>query len=274
MLARKLVKLVRKFRWAFQLPGSIPVHWHVGQPNFGDDINPFFFRALMSRPIHFASRRGSHVLGVGSVLNQATGTSMIAGSGLLNNSLAVRVNPDQVFAVRGEYTTDALGFRPPHLGDPGILVSHLFPRRPNPPAFRLGFLPHHAQAKVLRGVTPMKDCLFIDPAWHPLRVIDAIGRCEQILSQSMHGLIFADSYGIPNAWISPHESMIGGEFKFNDYYSTTTTPKRPIAALKPKDYFASKSIEFFVSEYRFDREAYMRELKSVIGNRFPRPPAL
>ena len=84
----------------------------------------------------------------------------------------------------------------------------------------------------------------------------------------MHGLIFADSYGIPNAWIAPHDSMIGGEFKFNDYYSTTTVPKQPVHPMSIKDCYASRSIDFFVSEYRFDRDTYMRELKSFIGQSF------
>jgi pyruvyltransferase len=273
MLARKLVKVVRKLRWAFQSPGSIPVHWHVGRPNFGDDINPYFFHTLLSRPIHFSSRSESHVLGIGSVLKMANEKSLIAGSGLLESSFATQVKPEQVLAVRGECSAEVLGFRPKCLGDPGVLVSLLFPRERRP-QFRLGFIPHHAQTDALRGCAPATDCLFIDPAWHPLRVIDAICSCERILSQSMHGLIFADSYGIPNAWLSPHESMIGGKYKFDDYYSTTRSPKQPIHRMRKEDWFTSESIDFFVSEYLYDRDEYRRDLASRIIDASPVPIAV
>lgn len=272
MLKRKLVKTVRKLRWSIPLPGSIPVRWHIGRPNFGDDINPFFFRELLSRPIHFSNYRESHVLGIGSVLNRANDNSLIVGSGLLNRELDIQIDPERVIAVRGERTAEVLGFRPAHLGDPGVLASLLFPRE-SQAQFRVGFIPHHAHPHAFRGCIPSTDCLFIDPAWHPLRVIDAICRCEQILSQSMHGLIFADAYGIPNAWISPHESMIGGEFKFADYYSTTKTPKRPVDPIDIKTLLASKSIDYFVSEYRYDRDRYRCDLVNFINETSSLPVA-
>ena len=40
-----------------------------------------------------------------------------------------------------------------------------------------------------------------------------------ILSSSLHGLILSDAYGIPNLWISVSNNIIGGDFKFLDYFS-------------------------------------------------------
>lgn len=43
--------------------------------------------------------------------------------------------------------------------------------------------------------------------------------CKCILSSSLHGLIFADALGIPNRRIVLSDEIIGGDLKFDDYYS-------------------------------------------------------
>jgi len=39
----------------------------------------------------------------------------------------------------------------------------------------------------------------------------------------------ADAMNIPNLWLAPHQKMLGGEFKFHDYYSTCQHTKSPIS---------------------------------------------
>src|SRR5699024_2844099 len=43
--------------------------------------------------------------------------------------------------------------------------------------------------------------------------LDAITSCEVIVSTSLHGLILADAYGIPNAWLIA-DTGYGKEHKF------------------------------------------------------------
>src|SRR5699024_1824265 len=56
--------------------------------------------------------------------------------------------------------------------------------------------------------------------------LDAITSCERIISTSLHGLILADAYGIPNAWLIA-ETGYGKEHKFWDYLISVRKERNP-----------------------------------------------
>lgn len=266
MLGQKLTKAMRKWRWVWPGTGCLPLRWHVGHPNFGDDINPFFFQKLLGRQVRFVRRSEPHVLGIGSILNASTPRSVIVGCGLLAPRMAPRHSLARIVSLRGHLTAEAIGFDPGHYGDPAVLVARLFPRQQTA-RYRLGVIPHHTQAVVCRQKIG-RDTLLIDPAWHPLKVLDAINQCCGILSQSLHGLIIADAYGIPNGWLAPDEGMIGGEFKFADYFGTTRNPKRPLPIASLGKLLNARDLELTVSTYRFDLAIYQNHLLTEIARDF------
>ncbi len=49
---------------------------------------------------------------------------------------------------------------------------------------------------------------------------------ENIVSSSLHGIILADAYGIPSAWLSS-ETPKGLEFKFYDYFLSVSKLQKP-----------------------------------------------
>ena len=48
--------------------------------------------------------------------------------------------------------------------------------------------------------------------------MEQLNSCDYILSSSLHGLIFADSYNIPNLWVRFGSKVDGDGFKYRDYY--------------------------------------------------------
>ncbi len=262
MLARKLAKLTR--RWSWQLRGAecVPLFWHVGTPNFGDDINPLFFQRLCDVQVRFSNRRDKpHFLGIGSILNAASANSTVLGSGLISPG-AKPPNIGRVVAVRGLLSRDALGLAGSTLlGDPMILVDLIEPKV----AVRngkTGLVPHVSNV----GETRRKfgdRFVIIDPACDPFEVVSRIASCTRVISQSLHGLIVADAMEVPNVWLAPSANMAGQDFKFMDYFSTIAGSKTRI------DEVTSSAAEipdsaYSVNPYVFDKKTYREALTETL----------
>lgn len=69
--------------------------------------------------------------------------------------------------------------------------------------------------------------MFIDVGRDPLDVITQIASCDFIFSGSLHGLIIADSFAIPNRWLTLDPEPFGGRWKFDDYYSVFDLELKP-----------------------------------------------
>jgi hypothetical protein len=130
-----------------------------------------------------------------------------------------------VLALRGKATLSQVECRKRDavcLGDGGLLASLVF--RPCRKRYKLGVIPHYSQADqpVFAELEKLTDVKRIDICDEPRSVIQQIGQCEHILSSSLHGLIIADSLGVPNRWIDVagnSSTILGNGFKFRDYYS-------------------------------------------------------
>ena len=51
--------------------------------------------------------------------------------------------------------------------------------------------------------------------------------CAYIVSSSLHGICVAEAYGIPAVWVRLADNIVGGEFKFRDYYASTGRDMHP-----------------------------------------------
>ncbi|MBQ3348010.1 polysaccharide pyruvyl transferase family protein [Candidatus Saccharibacteria bacterium] len=106
------------------------------------------------------------------------------------------------------------------LGDPGLLASIIYPKSAKK-NHKIGLVHHYIDADnaIVSNLRKNDNFLIINPLDPPKEVATQISSCDFILSSSLHGLIVADSYNIPNAHIKLSDKVYGGEYKFNDYDS-------------------------------------------------------
>lgn len=260
----KAKKVFRYWKARLQPGPALPFFWHVGRPNFGDDINPAFFRAAIGRPVRLETRRDRpHFLGMGSILDRATAASTVLGSGCLVPPVAGSLNPGRVVAVRGALSlaglTRAEGVL---LGDPMVLLNLIAPcrvQRDGP----VGLVPHVSEVGRARRMK-IPGVKIIDPGHAPWHVIREIAGCSHIYSQSLHGLIVADALEIPNVWIAPGQDMAGDRFKFFDYFSTLDAGKDP----QPFDldtFASSPAHAFEVGRYKHDKKLYLEAIRHAVS---------
>jgi pyruvyltransferase len=215
-------------------PGSLPIRYFNAVYNVGDLLNIDLINRLTNRNIvQMNSSLSPHLLGVGSIVHLAGRGSHLWGCGIINPDVAPvwrRIPQSRIFALRGNLTLDQFekrGYQLPNipLGDPAVLSSHYFTLSKGYSSFRVGIIPHYSQFEFLsKRLANADNIIILNVKTPPQQFIDNLAACQYILSSSLHGLILADAFQIPNKWIMLQPNLFGGDFKFRDYYSTTDHP--------------------------------------------------
>ncbi|WP_323008563.1 polysaccharide pyruvyl transferase family protein [Paracoccus sp. (in: a-proteobacteria)] len=78
--------------------------------------------------------------------------------------------------------------------------------------------------------------------------IDAFLSCEKIITTSLHGLIIADAYNIPNAWLIA-DTGAGKEYKFWDYLISVDKCRAPADLDIKTPYWTEQRL---LREFHFD----------------------
>lgn len=211
----------------------------VRSVNWGDDINDHFIRSLTQReieiyfdtPVAMALKKPNYLC-IGSTLNYlTTKQTVVWGAGVIDDKLDLREEPRKVCAVRGPLTRDYLLARgidcPEVYGDPALLIPYFYKpaRFDRPRDGSICIIPHYQDkaSPILAAIAATHPELrFLDIAnygkWTDF--IDQICECDVVFSSSLHGLIVAEAFGIPNYWISVSGKIIGKGFKFRDYFAS------------------------------------------------------
>lgn len=202
----------------------VKTYWFTNDINFGDLLAPELLKHYGLRPV-LVSKNQADIISVGSHLDNLSEdySGYIVGSGLIRDT--IRVFPKaKIRAVRGNLTRERIGASPSTvLGDPGLLSNQLL-KINQEKRYEIGFIPHYVDKNDPRIINIyqryQEEVCLIDVQKQPLDVISDIAKCNFILSSSLHGVIVADSLGIPNTWIVLSDKVVGGGFKFYDYASS------------------------------------------------------
>ncbi|MBN2161934.1 MAG: polysaccharide pyruvyl transferase family protein [Pontiellaceae bacterium] len=220
-----------------------PYHWAPPSGfgfvrNFGDELVARAFEFLNSGSCEW-NRGGTYDRKLyvgGSVIDMARDGDVVWGAGIRDPSTPMYFRTNlKVFSVRGPLTRHFLMARgvecPAVYGDPGILVSRLYPEcRSVTRDVPRGIVPHYSEYEhTMQRFQADSGVMVIDPRRGPDEVALDIARCECIASSSLHGIIVAESLGIPVFWW--RESEREPYFKYYDYYLSTKRAGNPIENL-------------------------------------------
>lgn len=196
-------------------------------PNFGDQLSHDVVAHVSGRAVVQKGPRQAELFAIGSLLQglcnnfksvpDGTPRPLVWGAGMMRPVMRREfLDNVDIRLLRGPVSAAILDLPMTAFGDPGLLA----PEAMGPPPDRqdrIVVIPHHAQMEDGRFEAMVARDLalhLVDPRQSPATVCAAIASAAHVFSASLHGLIVADAYGVPNTWIDP-----GGHarLKYYDY---------------------------------------------------------
>lgn len=236
------IKLKKKSKLKSKLK-SKQVYYYNKNHNFGDFLNLDLFKFFNYESV-WTKKNRAEIVALGSLLQGFVMSEMsfkkkfkvlfskpiiVYGTGFIRKESDTEYLSRKldVRAVRGYYTLNRLkGMK--HckickniaIGDPGLLVSKIFDTTNAEKKYDLGIILHYIDkdSPFLKNIQ-VSNSVVLDINENPKELILKMAECKNIISSAMHGLIAADSLGIPNMRLVVSDKIIGGDYKFNDYYS-------------------------------------------------------
>lgn len=236
------------------------VHWSFSQEtkkNFGDALNIPLLQKMTSAdvvhaggPLSIRSPFSPVLVGIGSVLESAKFMERCGGrrvfvwgtgsKGLLKS--AKHLSKANFYSVRGPLTKDLLrkkGIKnvPDVFGDPALLVPYFWGEYELQIQGKLLVIPHYKEFEIAVNYLSAFDGG--DSHYQVLDVrspiddfVKSVATAKGVLSSSLHGLILADAYGIPNTFLSFSDRLGGGRFKFDDHHLALWGRKREMFRIR------------------------------------------
>lgn len=197
--------------------------------NFGDFLTPYIVNKLTDKQVILFSPESKfsyffkHSLMVGSIIYLSNKRTVVWGSGIIKEN--EKIKGGRFVLVRGPRTAKRLkelGLKPPNcLGDPALILPFLYAPEIKK-KYKLGIISHFVDFDDIELLINNNENInHINLLTNNVEnVIDEILSCEKIISTSLHGLIVADAYQIPNIWWKYSSKLNGDDVKFYDYFES------------------------------------------------------
>ena len=234
--------------------------------NWGDDINYWFLPKIFGKNlVDYKKTGGLNYSMIGSIVNLYIDKNTVVWGSGVQVERELMETPKKVCAVRGPLTRRYLlerGIKCPEIyGDPSLLLPYYYyPDKKK--KFKIGLIPHWSSlnSPIVKKLEKNKDVLIIKMKdynkWTD--VIDEILSCKYILSESLHGLIMAEAYNVPNVWV---DITLKNKYdiKYHDFFlSTGLDREKPMKI--DKNFTIDKALEK-LSKYK---KGKMPDLKALI----------
>lgn len=206
----------------------VNLEWWNENENLGDYLAWVVFKWMLKNKSidpYQKIKKTKHLMSIGSIIGMANFDAIVWGSGIHTEKTMALVFNQRKFrnydirSVRGPVTKTILssaGYSCPDIyGDPAILMPLIY-KSESKKKYPVSIIRHISQ------VTQKKDNRFnyIDIKTRDYkRFINEIVSSDKVISSSLHGIILAESYGIPAIFLS--EGMDSEKIKFFDWYLST-----------------------------------------------------
>lgn len=200
--------------------------------NFGDELSKFITTQLINKDkyelVFNKDNISLNIVCIGSYIHMAKNNSFIFGSGIRtpnNIEKGHKYTKLNICSVRGPLSRNFLINTkkqnvPEIYGDPALLLPKFY--KPNiieNLKDKIGIVPHKSNYDKYKNKINLTKYYLINPTDKWENVINYLCSCKAIISSSLHGLICADAYNIPNIWLDEYK-LIEGDFKFKDYFAS------------------------------------------------------
>ena len=217
---------------------------NYGRGNFGDSVNKVFWSKISGKRI-IDNNKGKHYLTTGSIMELCNNNSIIFGTGFISdnsdlggnlfnsNTNKKKANP-KVIAVRGPKTRKKLLEMnincPKNYGDPLILFPCIYNKKPlKNSKLIIGIIRHYVDFNNKNVHTLIKNLNNNNYNTKKINILvgeeykdflSKINSCDVIISSSLHGVIMGIVYKKKTIFIDFSKNVIGGKFKFNDFFES------------------------------------------------------
>lgn len=223
------------------------------RPNFGDTLNKYLFSYLLPH-YTLSTYQNADIIACGSLLNYMDAIAVdrisfynrlkpikVWGSGFIDSVNPKNFNPRrplEIHCARGQKSMKILESLPKVIikdntvGDPALLFPILVNiKKPAHSLYPYGVVLHYSHANNIKTNQLSPNIKIIDVTKDPLAVVQDISECENIISTSLHGIIIGDALGKNTVYAKSYPPLIGGSFKFEDYYSSLGFDQLPFPDL-------------------------------------------
>lgn len=212
--------------------------------NLGDTLSPVIVGWMLERKgLSLSTPVGTtkHLLALGSLLGRGVFDATVWGTGILETSTLSRLKHQKgvrtydIRAVRGPKTREMLlkyGFPcPATYGDPAVLLPRMVSaslRRGPASSGPVGVIFHRTTD--LSNMTLPSYCKRISIETADYRgFIEQLTSCSRIVSESLHGVILAEAFGVPARAFFVGTRVSSCLFKYEDWYASTARPQSTFA---------------------------------------------